>query len=60
MLEDAARATALAEEGLRLFRSSGITLGIGFALNHLGHAAQIEGDYERAMRLHEEELTAFP
>jgi hypothetical protein len=32
---------------------------IPWAMNHLGHIAQIQGDYERAMRLHEESLPLF-
>ena len=32
---------------------------IGWALNHLGHAAQSREDCERAMQLHQESLAYF-
>jgi len=59
MAEDLTWATALVQESLTVFRRSGETQGIGWALNHLGHVAQIQGEYERAIRLHEESLPLF-
>ena len=59
MQENVAWATALIEESLTLFRHVGDTYGIGWALNHLGHVAQLQGDYGRATRLHEESLPLF-
>ena len=59
MQEDAVLATALLEEGLSLSRQLGHTLTTGWALNHLGHVAQLQGEYERAARLHEESLAPF-
>jgi len=59
MQEDAVGATRLLEESLTLFRELGDPNGIGWALNHLGHVAQILGEYERATQLHEESLPLF-
>jgi non-specific serine/threonine protein kinase len=57
MQEDAAWATALLEEGLALSQRN--IYRKGWALNHLGHVAQIQGEYERATRLHMESLPLF-
>ena len=59
MLEDTTRATALLEEGLALSRELENTFMVGFALNHLGHVAQLQGEYERARQLHLESLIEF-
>jgi hypothetical protein len=63
MQEDAEGATRLLEESLTLLRTLGdpnsISWATSWALNHLGHAAQIQGEYERATRLHLESLHWF-
>jgi len=52
-------AKSMLEENLALVRKSGDTEMVGWALNHLGHVAQIEGEYEKAIQLHEESLPWF-
>jgi predicted ATPase len=61
MQEDAVLATALLDEVLALERQTGNTnaFTIGWALNHLGHAAQLQGEWERARQLHEQSLAPF-
>jgi predicted ATPase/transcriptional regulator with XRE-family HTH domain len=56
MQGDYARAAALCEESLTLYRLLGDTQGIAVALNVLGNAAVNQGDYERAIALSEESL----
>ena len=53
--EDPARAEALLAES----RALGQPLEFGWRLNHLGHAAQLRGDFQRAARLHQESLDRF-
>jgi len=53
---DYARATALLEESLALFRALGDTAGIANTQNHLGVIAQLQGDYVRATTLLEGSL----
>jgi Tetratricopeptide repeat len=36
------------------------SIRLGWTLNHLGLAAQLRGDYERAAQLHQESLAHFP
>ncbi len=59
MQEDAEGATRILEESLALNREVGHPNNIGWALNHLGHVAQLQGEYERATRLHQESLSSF-
>ena len=59
MEEDAMSATTILEEALSISRELGYPLPMGWALNHLGHAAQIQGEYERAAQLHTESLIPF-
>jgi tetratricopeptide (TPR) repeat protein len=61
-VEDTAWATSLLQESLHLFREmEGFdrVMGQGWACNHLGHVAQLRGDYEEATRWHEESLALF-
>ena len=53
------RAKALLEAMLPQARSLGDFNAVGWVLNHLGHAAQLEGDYENAAHLHEASLKEF-
>ncbi|HET9222517.1 MAG TPA: PAS domain S-box protein [Roseiflexaceae bacterium] len=55
--EDAARAEALIEQGAALSPESHDW--IGWSLNHLGHAAQLRKDYDRAEQLHQKALALF-
>jgi tetratricopeptide (TPR) repeat protein len=61
MEEDPARAEALLAES----RSAGQRTpnpkeaGLVWTLNHLGHAAQLRGDYDDAMQFHKESLALF-
>ena len=52
-------AIALLEEGLILSRQLSNSNWVGWALNHLGHVAQLQEEYERATQLHEESLALF-
>lgn len=53
---DTARASALAEESLALYRELGDQEGIALALYQLGHVAWLKGDFARAASLLEESL----
>jgi DNA-binding response OmpR family regulator len=57
MQEDAAGAEALIEQATVLKPESHDW--IGWSLNHLGHAAQLRGDYGRAEQLHQRTLAVF-
>jgi two-component system cell cycle sensor histidine kinase/response regulator CckA len=57
MQEDAATAEALIEQATALRPESHDW--IGWSLNHLGHAAQLRGDYDRAEQLHRKTLALF-
>jgi len=60
--EDPARAEALLAESRTVWQNDGsywYSLWLGWTLNHLGHAAQLRGDYQRAAELHQESLTNF-
>jgi predicted ATPase/transcriptional regulator with XRE-family HTH domain len=60
--EDAARAEALLAESATTWQDDGsnwYTLWRGWTLNHLGHAAQLRGDYAQAAALHHESLALF-
>lgn len=60
MLEDPTWAKSLLEEGLAITRfQQEIEENIPWALNHLGHAAQLEKEYQVAERLHRESLAGF-
>jgi tetratricopeptide (TPR) repeat protein len=39
--------------------SNNYSLWVAWTLNHLGHAAQLHGDYQRAAELHQESLAIF-
>jgi tetratricopeptide (TPR) repeat protein len=54
---DFARATALLEESLALFRALGDSAGIARAQDHLGIIAQLQGDFARATTLLDASLT---
>ncbi len=58
--EDPARAEALLAEShvLEQPEQAGPNM-VGWTLNHLGHAAQLRGDYDRAAQLHQESLEWF-
>ncbi|MDQ5852660.1 MAG: tetratricopeptide repeat protein, partial [Chloroflexota bacterium] len=56
---DYARAAALHEQSLALYREAGDKWGTAFALNNLATQAQYQGDYERAASLFEESLALF-
>src|SRR5207244_9195130 len=59
--EDGARAEALLAESRAIEqREHAGPNTVGWTLNHLGHAAQLRGAYERAAQLHHESLTHFP
>jgi tetratricopeptide (TPR) repeat protein len=58
--EDSARAEALlAESGVLEQQEKHDLNMIGWTLNHLGHAAQPRGEYDRAAQLHHESLECF-
>jgi len=58
--EDPARSEALLAESRVLEQRENHDLNIiGWALNHLGHAAQLRGAYDRAAQLHHESLECF-
>src|SRR5258706_5917526 len=59
MAGDSAAETAAIGEGLALARQDDDSLMTGWALNHLGHIAQVEGEYAQARRLHDESLALF-
>jgi tetratricopeptide (TPR) repeat protein len=56
---DLARATELLGPSLAELRKRGWQVMVGWALNHLGHVAQLEGNFERAEALHSEALPIF-
>jgi tetratricopeptide (TPR) repeat protein len=60
--EDTTWAVSLLEEGLALMKEQkgarGV-LGAGWALNHLGHIAQVRGETARARLLHENSISLF-
>lgn len=60
MQGDIAAARRLLEQVLPQLRQRGDSVGVGWALNHLGHVAQLESDYEQATRLYTESLSLFP
>jgi PAS domain S-box-containing protein len=55
--EDAASAEALIEQGRALNPDSHDW--IGWSLNHMGHAAELRRDYDRAEQLHQQTLVVF-
>jgi two-component system, cell cycle sensor histidine kinase and response regulator CckA len=55
--EDATGAEALIEQGMALRPESYDWLG--WSLNHLGHAAQLRSEYDRAAQLHQQSLAVF-
>jgi non-specific serine/threonine protein kinase len=60
--EDPARAEALLAESRTIWQNDGsnwYSLWLGWTLNHLGHAAQLRGDYAQAAELHHESLALF-
>ena len=60
--EDTTWAIPLLEEGLALMKEQKDArgaLGAGWALNHLGHIAQVRGEIARARRLHEDSISLF-
>lgn len=60
--EDPARAEALLAESHAVWaheESSNYSLCLGWRLNHLGHAAQLRGEYQHAAELHQESLAIF-
>ena len=58
--EDPARAEALLAESRAIEqRENADPNVIGWTLNHLGHAAQLRGAYDRAAQLHQESLECF-
>ncbi len=60
--EDPARAEAILAESRTVWQNDGsywYSLWRGWTLNHLGHAAQLRGDYQRAAELHQESLAIF-
>jgi non-specific serine/threonine protein kinase len=59
MQGDLVAAKALLEENLAIARQLEDTNAIGWSLNHLGHVAQLQGEYDQAKRLHGESLTLF-
>jgi non-specific serine/threonine protein kinase len=56
---DHARARALLEESLDLYRGIGDTGGVAWVLNYLGNVANTHADYIRAVALYEESLALF-
>ena len=60
MMEDTAWARTLLEQALALNRTLPRNENnISWSLNHLGHAAQLQGDYQQAARHHQESLAQF-
>jgi tetratricopeptide (TPR) repeat protein len=59
MQEDAALAASVLEQGQVLFQKLEMGAGMAWAANHLGHVAQIQGDYDLARRRHEASLPLF-
>jgi len=60
--EDPVRAEALLAESRAVWQNDGSNwyrLWRGWTLNHLGHAAQLRGEYQRAAELHQESLAIF-
>ena len=58
--EDAGRAEALLAESRAMGQRAGLAVTcLAWTLNHLGHAAQLRGNYDRAARLHRESLNHF-
>ena len=60
--EDASRAEALLAESRTVWQNDGsnwYSSWLGWTLNHLGHAAQLRGDYVQAGALHHESLRLF-
>lgn len=60
--ENPARAESLLAESRTLWQNDGsnsYSLWLGWTLNHLGHGAQLRGDYNRASELHHESLELF-
>ena len=58
--EDPARAEALLAESRAISQRENVAAdGLGWTLNHLGHAAQLRGAYVRAAQLHHESLEFF-
>ena len=53
---DYARAAALHEQSLALYRQVGDQVGVAGSLHDLGNVAQEQGDYARAAALHEQSL----
>jgi len=60
--EDPTWAVPLLEEGLALMKEQKGAFGVfgaGWALNHLGHIAQVRGETARAKYLHEDSMSLF-
>jgi predicted ATPase/transcriptional regulator with XRE-family HTH domain len=60
--ENPAQAEALLAESRTVWQNDGsnwYSLWIGWTLNHLGHAAQLRGDYAWAAELHHESVALF-
>jgi predicted ATPase len=60
--EDPVQAEALVAESRTLWHNNGSNdycAWFGWALNHLGHAAQLRGAYDRAAQLHHQSLECF-
>jgi tetratricopeptide (TPR) repeat protein len=55
--EDAASAESLIAQGIRLGTEGHDW--IGWSFNHLGHVAQLRGEYDQAEQLHQKALTVF-
>lgn len=47
------------EEAAEIFTQLNVAQGIGSALNHLGHLAEKQGDFQKAIALQESALSAF-
>jgi tetratricopeptide (TPR) repeat protein len=59
--EDPVRAEVLLAESRAAAPQTSLNFELAaWALNHLGHAAQLRGDYDRAAQLHHESLALFP
>ena len=59
MDEDIAQATTWLTAGLAALQHVDDQAGVAWALNHLGHVAQLEGHYARAAELHAQSLPLF-
>jgi len=58
--EEPARAEALLAESHAIEQREHLDPNtVGWTLNHLGHAAQLRGEYQRAAELHQESLAIF-